>query len=80
MVRFGCSHMLLRIKLVTMRGNYTFLLLVLAAAALVAIFVVPYLHSIGHVGVSIPIFVFLALLFIYGRHNPRPRSRSGSKT
>ncbi len=48
------------------------------ATALVALFLVPYLRDIGHVGVSVPIFVFLALLFIYGRHNPAPRRRPKS--
>ncbi len=58
-----------------MKGNVTFLVLVCAAAALVAIFLLPYLKDIGHPLVSIPIFAFLALLFIYGRHNPQPRRR-----
>ena len=61
-----------------MKGNVTFLVLVGIAAALTALFLVPYLRDIGHVFVSIPIFVFLALLFIYGRHNPMPRRRPKS--
>jgi hypothetical protein len=61
-----------------MKGNVTFLVLVGVAAALVALFLVPYLRDIGHVFASVPIFVFLALLFIYGRHNPMPRRRPKS--
>ncbi len=61
-----------------MKGNVTFLVMIGIATALVALFLVPYLRDIGHVGVSVPIFVFLALLFIYGRHNPAPRRRPKS--
>lgn len=55
------------------KGNVTFLVLISIAAVFVAVFVLPYLQSIGHPLVAIPIFAFLALLFIYGRHNPQPR-------
>ena len=61
-----------------MKGNVTFLVLIGVAALLLALFLVPYLEDIGHPAAAIPFFAFLALLFIYGRHNvyPRPKSKS----
>jgi hypothetical protein len=58
-----------------MKGNVTFLVLIGIAALITALFLYPYLRDIGHPGASIPIFVFLAILFIYGRHNAAPRPR-----
>jgi hypothetical protein len=58
-----------------MKGNLTYLLLIGVAAAIVALFIFPYFRDIGHPQAIIPIFVVLALLFIYGRHNPQPKRR-----
>ena len=58
-----------------MRGNITFLVLVGIAALITALFLVPYLADIGHPSASIPFFVFLAILFVYGRHNPKPKPK-----
>jgi len=59
-----------------MRANATFFLLLMIATGIVVIFVVPYLFDTGHKLLCIPIFVFLGLLFIYGRCNPLPRARN----
>jgi membrane protein implicated in regulation of membrane protease activity len=58
-----------------MRENGSFLLMIAIAAIIVAVFVVPYLADTGHKLLAIPLFAFLALLAIYGRHNPAPRPR-----
>jgi hypothetical protein len=58
-----------------MKGNFTYLLLIGVAAAIAALFIYPYLRDIGHPQAIIPIFIFLAILFIYGRHNPQPKRR-----
>jgi hypothetical protein len=58
-----------------MKGNVTFLLLVGVAALITALFLVPYLSDIGHPSASIPFFVFFAVLFIYGRHNSKPKPK-----
>ena len=63
-----------------MRTNATFFVLIAVAAAIVVIFVVPYLRDMGHPLLCIPIALFFGLLLIYGRHNspPRPRGKKGS--
>ena len=63
-----------------MRSNATFFVLVAVAAAIVIIFVVPFLQDTGHPLLCIPIVAFFVLLVIYGRHNtmPRPRRKKNS--
>lgn len=58
-----------------MRANAPFFCLVALAVAIVAVFIVPYLRDTGHPFLSIPIFVFLGLLLVYGRCNPVARAR-----
>lgn len=59
-----------------MRANITFFCLVAIAAAIFVVFVVPFLLDTGHKLLCIPVFVFLALLVIYGRCNPLPRGKA----
>jgi len=56
-----------------MRSNATFFCLIAVATAIFVVFVVPFLIDTGHKLLCIPVFVFLALLVIYGRCNPLPR-------
>jgi hypothetical protein len=62
-----------------MKGNVTFLVLISIAGAITMLVVYPQLRDMGHPGLVIPILLFLAILFIYGRHNPRPRRKSATK-
>jgi len=62
----------------TMRGNVLFFCLIALGTAIFIVFVLPFLIDTGHVLLSIPVFVFLALLVIYGRCNPLPKA--GKKT
>lgn len=57
-----------------MRGNITFFGLIALATAIFVVFVLPYLIDTGHMLLSIPVFIFLGMLLVYGRNNP-PRSR-----
>ncbi len=57
-----------------MRQNATFLVLVGVAAAIIVLFVFPFLRDEGHWGLMIPIAAFFVLLVIYGRCNPAPKS------
>jgi len=59
-----------------MRQNATLLVLLGIAAAVVAIFVFPFLRDYGHGWLIVPIAIFFALLLIYGRCNPRPKRPS----
>ncbi len=59
-----------------MRGNGLYFCLLTIAAAISVIFVVPFLIDTGHKLLCIPLFAFLAILFIYGRCNPLPRHRA----
>ncbi|HVZ16873.1 MAG TPA: hypothetical protein VG897_07140 [Terriglobales bacterium] len=63
-----------------MRANATFFVLIAVAAAIVVIFVVPYLRDMGHPLLCIPIVIFFVLLVVYGRHNamPRPKRKNDS--
>jgi len=56
-----------------MRENATFLVLIGIAAAIVVVFLFPFLRDYGHTWLMVPIAAFLVLLVIYGRHNPRPK-------
>jgi hypothetical protein len=58
-----------------MRGNVTFFCLIALATAIFVVFVLPYLIDTGHKLLSIPVFVFLGILVVYGRNNP-PRNRA----
>jgi hypothetical protein len=58
-----------------MRENATLFVLMGIAAAIVVIFLYPFLRDYGHPWVTLPIAIFFALLLIYGRSNPRPRRR-----
>jgi hypothetical protein len=58
-----------------MRQNATFFVLLGIAVAIVVLFIFPFLRDRGHWGVIIPIAIFFALLFVYGRHNPRPKPK-----
>ncbi|MGZ4787838.1 MAG: hypothetical protein ACXVZV_12415 [Terriglobales bacterium] len=58
-----------------MRSNATFFVLIAVAAAIVIVFIVPFLRDTGHTLLCIPIIVFFVLLVIYGRHNAIPRSK-----
>ncbi len=63
-----------------MKANATFFVLIAVAAAIVVIFVVPYLRDTGHPLLCIPIAVFFGLLLIYGRHNAAPRPRGKKRS
>jgi hypothetical protein len=56
-----------------MRQNATLLVLLGIAAAIVGIFVFPFLRDYGRTWLIVPIAAFFVLLLIYGRHNPRHR-------
>ena len=58
-----------------MRRNATFFVLIGVAAAIVVIFVVPYLRDTGHPLLCIPLVIFFVLLIVYGRHNAVPKQR-----
>jgi len=61
-----------------MRANATFFCLIALATAIFVVFVVPFLIDTGHKFLCIPVFMFLALLLIYGRCNPLPRRKKTS--
>jgi peptidoglycan/LPS O-acetylase OafA/YrhL len=58
-----------------MRRNATFFVLIGVAAAIVVLFVVPFLRDTGHPLLGIPIVIFFVLLIVYGRHNAVPKQR-----
>ncbi len=59
-----------------MRENATFLVLIGIAAAIVVVFLYPFLRDYGRTWLIVPIAAFFVVLLIYGRHNPRPKRRS----
>jgi len=59
-----------------MRENATLLVLVGIAAAIVVLFLLPFLRDYGHTWLIVPIAAFFVLLLIYGRQNPRPKRPS----
>jgi hypothetical protein len=52
------------------------LVFVLAVALLFSVFGLPYFSQLGHPLFAILVYAFLAILFLYGRENRRPKVRT----
>lgn len=55
------------------KSDATWLLLVVAAALLFSVFGLPYFSQLGHPVLSVLVYAFLVVIFIYGRNNRLPR-------
>ena len=55
------------------KSDMKWLLIVLAAAFLFTIIVLPYFSRFGYGPLTVPIYVFFFVAFVYGRNNRLPK-------
>ncbi len=61
------------------RWNWLWLFIVLLGVLAFSIWGLPYFTQLGYPWLSLLVYAFFAILFLYGRANRQPRPRRGSK-